>query len=297
MISKYVYFIIAIVILLSCKGRQRDDLSVPGAELDRGEVKISEQAMLEIIENVSSPIEMASLVKNLGVPFSNSYLSNLDAIDSHTTSFKMAYTLGILGADLGYLNVYEKTGTSISYLSSISKISDGLKISQFFDFNTLKRLATSNGNLDSLMFLSVHSFNQMDNHLRETDRSNLSALMIAGVWIEGMYLSTQVASERPDEKLKEFIGEQKTTLNNLLVILKNYQRDKQFADLILDFEEIKSEFDNVKISFVLGQPSAVEKDGMLTVVQQETSVVDISKDTLKRIINSTFKIRNKHLTM
>jgi hypothetical protein len=86
-------------------------------------------------------------------------------------------------------------------------------------------------------------------------------------------------------------------LNNLIVILKNYQRDKQFADLILDFEEIKSEFDNVKIKFVLGEPSAVEKDGMLTVVQQETSVVDISKDTLKRIINSTYRIRNKHLTM
>jgi hypothetical protein len=297
MVRKSVYFFIFVIFLLSCKGRQRDDLSVPGSELDRGEVKISEQAMLEIIENVSSPIEMAALVKKLGVPFSNNYLSNLDKIDSHSTSFKMAYTLGVLGADLGYLNVYEKTGTSINYLASISKLSDGLKISQFFDFSTLKRLATSNGNLDSLMFLSVHSFNQMDNHLRETDRSNLSALMVAGVWIEAMYLTTQVAAERPDEKLKEFIGEQKTTLNNLIVILKNYQRDKQFADLILDFEEIKSEFDNVKISVVLGEPSAVEKDGMLTVVQQETSVVDISKDTLQRIISSTSRIRNKHLTI
>jgi hypothetical protein len=297
MIRKSVYFFIVVIFFLSCKGRQREDLSVPGAELDRGEVKISEQAMQEIIENVSSPIEMASLVKQLGVPFSSSYLSDLDQIDSHSTSFKMAYTLGVLGADLGYLNVYEKTGTSINYLSSISRLSDGLKISQFFDFNTLKRLATSNGNLDSLMFLSVHSFNLMDTHLRETDRSNLSALMIAGVWIEGMYLTTQVAAERPDKKLTEFIGEQKMTLNNLIVILKNYQRDKQFSELIVDFEEIKSEFDNVKISFVMGEPLAVEKDGMLTVVQQETSVVDISKDTLQRIIKSTLKVRNKHLTM
>jgi len=297
MIRNCIYFLIAVTFLFSCKGRQRDDLSVPGAELDRGEIKISEQAMQEIIENVSSPIEMASLVKNLGVPFSNNYLSELDELDSYSTSFNMAFTLGILGADLGYLNVYEKTGTSVNYLSSINKLSDGLKISQFFDFNTLKRLATSNGNLDSLMFLSVHSFNQMDNHLRETDRSNLSALMIAGIWIEGMYLTTQVASERPDEKLSDFIGEQKTTLNNLIVILKNYKRDKQFSDLIDDFELIKSEFDNVKISYVMGEPMAIEKDGMLTVVQQESSVVEISNDTLQRIINSTLKVRSKHLKM
>ena len=149
MIKTIVYFNIFIIIfLLSCKGRQKDDLSVPGAELDRGEVKISEQAMQEIIENVSSPIEMASLVKDMGVPFSSSFLSDLDKIDIHSTSFKMSYSLGFLGADLGYLNVYEKTGTSINYLSSISKLADGLRISQFFDFNTLKRLATSNGNLD-----------------------------------------------------------------------------------------------------------------------------------------------------
>jgi len=253
--------------------------------------------MQEIIENVSSPIEMASLVKELGVPFSNNYLSKLDDLDSHSTSFNMAITLGILGADLGYLNVYEKTGTSVNYLSSINKLSDGLKISQFFDFNNLKRLATSNGNLDSLMFLSVHSFNQMDNYLRETDRSNLSALMIAGIWIEGMFLTTQVASERTDEKLSDFIGEQKTTLNNLIVILKNYGRDKQFSDLIVDFEEIKSEFDHVKISYIMGEPMAVEKDGMLTVVQQETSIVEISRDTLQGIINSTLKVRNKYLMM
>jgi hypothetical protein len=240
---------------------------------------------------------MASLVKDMGVPFSSSFLSDLDKIDIHSTSFKMSYSLGFLGADLGYLNVYEKTGTSINYLSSISKLADGLRISQFFDFNTLKRLATSNGNLDSLMFLSVHSFNQMDKHLRETDRNNLSALMIAGVWMEGMYLTTQVASKQPDKELIEFIGEQKSTLNNLIVILKNYQRDKQFSELITDFEVLKSEFDNVKINYIIGEPKAVEKDGMLTVVQQESSVVEISDETLKQIISSTFKIRNKHLTM
>lgn len=297
MVKKFILIIIIVPLLFSCKGRHKNDLSVPGAELDRGEVKISEQAMQEIIENVSSPIEMAALVKNMGVPFSSRYLSDLDKIDEHGTSFKMAYSLGILGADLGYLNVYEKTGTSVNYLSSISKLADGLRISQFFDFNTLKRLATSNGNLDSLMFISVHSFNEMDNYLRETDRNNLSALMVAGIWIEGMYLTTQVAREQPNQRLSEFIGEQKQTLNNLLVILRNYQNDPQFSKLISDFEQIRIVYDNVKISYTMGEPVTIEQDGMLTVVQQESSIVDISNDTLMRIIEITSKVRNRHLAM
>jgi len=295
---KNVAYILAMLLLMfSCKGKVRENLVSPGDELDQGELKISVQAMNEIIENISSPIEMAAIVKDLGAPFSSRYLSNLDNIDNHGSSFRMAFTLGVLGADLGYLNVYEKTGTSVNYLAAISKISDGLKISQFFDFNTMKRLATTSTNLDSLMFLSVHSFNLMDDHLRITDRSNLSSLMVTGVWIEGMYLATQVVKENPDTTLAQYIGEQKIILNDLLLILRNYERDAQFSELIKDLEQIKIEFDKVKISYQLGEPKAVEQDGMLMIVQQESSIVEINQDVLSNIVEITARIRNKQLTV
>jgi hypothetical protein len=297
MIKNIAFLLTLIFLITSCKGRVKEDLAVPGSEMAPGELKVSVQAMSEIIENISSPIEMAAKVKELGVPFSSRYLSNLDDIDNHSSSFKMAYTLGILGADLGYLNVYQKTGTSINYLASISKIADGLKISQFFDFNSMKRLASSSSDLDSLMYLSLHSFNEMDGHLRATNRSNLSALMITGVWIEGMFLVTQVAKEKSDTTLAQYIGEQKVILNDLLLILKNYQRDTQFADLIKDLEMIKFEFDKVKISYVMGEPKAVEENGMLMIVQQESSVVVISNEILGKIIETTSRIRNKQLTV
>lgn len=290
-----IYILLVFLLFVSCKGRVKEDLNVPGSELAPGDLKVSEQAMNEIVENISSPIEMAALVKELGVPFSSRYLSNLDNIDSHASSFKMAYTLGVLGADLGYLNVYEKTGTSVNYLASISRIADGLKINQFFDFNTMKRLATSSSDIDSLMYLSLHSFNQMDGHLRLTNRSNLSALMITGVWVEGMYLATQVAKEKSDTSLAQYIGEQKVILNDILLILKNYQRDAQFSNLINDLEEIKVEFDKVRISYQMGEPMAVEQDGMLMIVQQESSIVEISQEVLGRIIDITERIRNKQL--
>jgi hypothetical protein len=263
--------------------------------LSSGELQISNQAMEEIIQNISSPIEMASLIKELGVPFSARYLSNVSEENRYASPFKMALSLGILGADLGYLNVYEKTGSSLNYLSGISRLSDGLKINQFFDFNTLKRLASSSTSLDSLVFLSVHSFNNMDDHLRKTERSNLSALMVAGVWIEGMYLVTQVAKEKPNETLAGYIGEQKSILNDLLIILKNYESDDQFSQLIADLEKIKSEFADVKITYEMGEPMAVEKDGMLMIVQQEKSNIEISENTLNKIISVTEDVRNRLL--
>ena len=251
--------------------------------------------MNDIIENISSPIEMAALIKDLGVPFSIRYLADLDEIGKYTSSFRMAYSLGMLGADLGYLNVYDKTGSAIRYLSAIKKLAEGMRISQFFDFGTIKRLATSRTNIDSLMYLSVHSFNLMDDYLRQTNRSNLSVLMVAGIWIEGMYLATQVAGEKPDQKLAEYIGEQKLILNDLLLIIKKYEQDEQFKTLISDFETIRKAFENVKITYEISDPKPIEKDGMLTIVQQESSIVDISVQTLKEIEIATEIVRNRQI--
>ncbi|MCK4920521.1 MAG: hypothetical protein KAS71_05710 [Bacteroidales bacterium] len=294
MLKKVAYIVILISFFSACKG-PNNELDMPGYEMATGDFQIPEDAMEDIIQNISSPIEMAALIKDLGLAFSDQYLSNLDNVDNYASSFKMAYTLGMLGADLGYLNVYERTGASVSYLAAINRLADGLKVSQFFDFNTIKRLATSNSNLDSLIFMSVHSFNKMDSHLQKTNRSNLSALMIAGVWIEGMYQITQVSVDQSDPILSEYIGEQKHILNNLLLILKNFERDDQFAAIIADYEELKKSFENVSITYEISDPEPVEQEnGMLIVIQQETSIVSISDEVLSEIIEKTKTLRNKH---
>ena len=46
----------------------------------------------------------------------------------------------------------------------------------------------------------------MDSYLRENKRGHLSALMITGVWIEGMYLATQVAKDNPNPALEKGLG-------------------------------------------------------------------------------------------
>ncbi|GAG07028.1 unnamed protein product, partial [marine sediment metagenome] len=168
---------------------------------------------------------------------------------------------------------------------------------QFFNFSTLKRLATSSKNLDSLMYISIRSFNRMDSYLHENNRSNLSALIVAGVWVEGLYITTQVAKENPHPDIAERIGEQKLILNNLLLILKNYKKDKKFASLIKILEELKDEFTYVKITYIPGEPEAIEEDGMLTIIQNETSIVEMTDKQLENIINKTEKIRNQLISL
>ena len=293
--TRYLLLLTLSLLLVACGNRNREDLSVEYDESDIGELVVSEEAMDAVIANIASPIEVASFLNDLEIPFSTAYLSDPEGMSTHTTSFEIAYQLGVLSADLGYLNMYDKTGTAVNYLGTINRMAEALEVGQFFDFATIKRLATTGSNLDSLLFLSMNSFNRMDDYLRESERSNLSALMVAGVWIEGLYLATQVMDKTGDPELKDMIGEQKTILNDLLIILNNYRQDDRFAALISDYNEIKEAYDRVNISYEIGEPEAVEKDGMLMVVQNETTTIEMDNETLNRIIDVTEKIRNKHL--
>lgn len=297
MLKHSLLLLIAIFMLAACGQRPSENLEVDMDDVDVGELQISAETMNDIIQNIASPIEVAALINALNVPYSTQYLADPESLSTNTTSFEMAFSLGALSADLGYLNMYEKTGTAVNYLSSINRLADALQIGQFFDFATIKRLATTSSDLDSLMFISVNSFNNMDDYLRQTDRSNLSALMIAGVWMEGLYLSTQVAVQNNNEDLKTMIGEQKLILNDLLLILNNYKNEESIVRYIDDLQLIKSIYDEVKITYEVGEPETIEKDGMLLVVQSESSQVTMSDETLQKIIEITEQVRNMYMNI
>ncbi len=296
--NKFILGLILILLVLpNCKKSNTDgngdNLEVPDSVVNKGSLEISDQAIENMTQNISSPIETAALIKKLDVPFSRSFIASTDRVDHYNTSFKQAMILGIYGADLGYLNMYGKTSVAVDFLTSIKKLANKLKIGQFFDFQTLKRLASSNESVDSLIYISQRNFNQMYKYLRENNRSNISVLMMAGVWIEGMYLTGQVYNKNPDPELREAIGEQKIMLSDLMILLRNYERDPDFAKLIEDYEDLYDLFKEVKITYEQGDPEQVVEDGKLIIKQNTKSIVNISDELLQKIIKRSTKIRNK----
>lgn len=290
--------LIVVLLFFSCKSSTRksgefvfpDADSIPVSEAE----KVSDEAIDDISRNISSPVEIADILQRMSVPFSTGYLASSIDAGRLSTSFDKAFKLGILGADLGYLNMYEKTGTAIYVLSSIKKLADGLNVGQFFDFETIKRLSLNRSNLDSLLYLSLSSYNQIDKFLREKGRGQLSALMITGVWIEGQYLATQVLKQYPDTLLRNRVGEQKIILNDLLMLLAPYcNSGREFKELCQNMLDIKDKYRAIRITYTVGEPKTMEKDGALVVVQTDQSKVEMTGEQLAGIIEITQRIRNK----
>jgi len=270
-----------------------DDFNIPDSILEVKTPQLSSGVIDDMVQNISSAVETAALIKGLKVPFNRDYLASTKYSDNFSTNHSKAFALGIYGCDLGYLNMYEKTSLVLDYISTIKSLADGIQVGQFFDFATLKRLATNNDNLDSLIYLSQQNFNKIDSYLRETNRSNLSVVIVAGVWVEGLYLSTRVSQDISSTKINETIGEQKDILNILIPVLNVYRQDPNISKLIKDLESIKKLYENVKITTENGEPEMIEINGEVTFMQKDIQTIEMSDETLQAIISTVQELRNK----
>jgi hypothetical protein len=286
---------IAICISLSSCGNDepslKDAINEEFTDGAQPELEISEEILDEIISGIPSPIEMTSLIKMSGASYNKAIVNDATNIDKYSEPKKKAIGLGIYGADLGYMNIYEKSFAALDYLNNIRKLTDDLKIGQFFDFETLQRLSKSSKNVDSLIAISTENFSKMDFYLREQKRGNISVLIVTGTWMEGLYLATQIAKSAKSEELNERIGEQKITLDNIMIILSIYKNDPFFAEIYSQMENLKKVFDKVEIQYTYGEPIKKEVDGKLIIEDNSSSTIKLTPAILTEITQEIEKIR------
>jgi hypothetical protein len=256
------------------------------------EMEVPKEVLDDIVRNIPSPVEMSALLKAIGIEFKGDILNHTSNADKYTTAYKQAINLGIYGADLGYINMYEKTGSSLNYLNAVKTVADQIKVGQFFDFATLKRLSNNKKDVDSLTNITILNFNKMDSYLREQGRGNLSILMVAGAWLEGLYISCQVAKEENHTEVVEKIGEQKIVIDDVLLLLSVFGKDQGMQPYVKRFEDLKARFDEITIVETYAEPETKEVDGKLVVTDNSSSVVKISPEQLKAIIAITDEVRN-----
>jgi hypothetical protein len=65
------------------------------------------------------------------------------------------------------------------------------------------------------------------------------------------------------------------------------------VSLCKSLQDIKDKYRDVRITYTQGDPVSVEKAGGLVITQTETSVVDMSKEQLKGIIEITKNLRDR----
>lgn len=275
-------------------GCSEDDTSSSFKEETKEEVlKHNIQEAKSIFYMLPSPIETASILQKAGAEYDATILNPIENVSKYELASVKAINLGIYGSDLSYASVFEQTQEVMFYMTSCKKLADGLGLTNAFDSETMERMEENINDKDSLLRLISDAYWMADTYLEENERSNLSALIISGGWIEGLYIATQLARSNPTKELIARIAEQKLSLEHLIEIIKTYKDDHgDVNDVFKDLEEVKLLFDKIEHQQD-NVTTSVNERGITTI--GGSSSLNLHEDLLKEITNKVETIRNRYI--
>lgn len=241
--------------------------------------------------SVPSPVQTALLIKELNIPFNEALLNPNENISNYSKMNSKALNLGIYGADLGYVTLYDQNAKAISYLSTVESIAKDLGISGAFDKTFLERFEANSDNEDSMLVILSDAFRKGDNFLKENERKNTSALILTGGWLESMHFATKLYQESNEDKILMRIGEQKQSLETIIELLEKYNEDGESDEIIADFKMLNESFQKISVSYEYIEP-VTDKENKLTTIKNKM-VIDLGDDLTNEIIEKVSTIREK----
>jgi len=275
------------LVLSSCKEKVEEEEEVEPLDSNKTSIVNINGTLFSI----PSPIQTAMLLKQVGAPYNKAMLNGPGKISGYSTEAKRALNLGAYGADLGYIILYQQTQEAIGYLSAVKKLSEDVGISGAFDAKLIERFKLNMANKDSLLVFTSEAFRSSDAYLKNNDRAKVSSLIIAGGWVESLFFTSEMFSGKVADKTKllERIGEQKTTLDNLIKLLAPYYQEEGLTEFIDSLLDLASEFDKIEVNYVFVKPTTDEANKITTI--NSTTEVKIAPELLSIIQEKVKNIR------
>ena len=290
--NPFIAFSTIAVIAFSCGGNETTQEEVDTTQ--NTEENTNQSQLMEIdgkVFSIPSPIQTATLIKNSGTNYNKDMLNVPSNVTKYSTNFKKAINLGVFGADLGYVTLYDQTQDAISYLTAIKSIGDDLGVSSAFDMELVERFESNIGDQDSLLALVSDAYKSSDRYLKNNQQNDVGGLILAGGWIESLYFATNAAAMTSNPDVIKRVGEQKATLSNLIKLLTPFYSKPEFTNLVDQLIELDELFSKIEITYTYVKPTVDAQNKTTTI--NSTTDVNFSNEQLKAISAKTLEIRNE----
>jgi len=259
------------------------------AQLDSAEVARMKE-LEKIFFSIPSPVEMSSLIKQNGYQFDQGKLVATANVDKYTGESRQAVMLGIYGADLSYTAIFDQKQLTTEYFAAAQKLARQMDADGTITPELLERLEKNQANRDSMLHIISEAYSDLNGYLKEKDRVEVSAMVVAGGWLEALYLSTQYSGDG-NSAMRQRIAEQKYSLNNLMSYLEKFGDSPSLQELKTDLGRLQEAYAAVAES--KGKTST-SKDESGKMVIGTTSTITIDDAALSKIATLAGEIRTKY---
>ena len=208
----------------------------------------SREDVVEDLSGYSVPTsyDITKYIYQSGAPYILSLSNAPEKAGEYITQRDKVLNLGVYAADLCYATTYMMKQGTMNYLEASKILIEDLGISSTFNTTYAERIEANIDNRDSLIAVVTESFDDTWNYLVENQQDVLARLVVCGSWIEGVYITTNVALKAIDNTaILEALARQKNSLNELVNLLEPVKDVDEVSNLYKALFEIGEFYEGV----------------------------------------------------
>lgn len=279
------------LVLNSCGNDNNNTTGTDTTGGDTATVKTNTSDTTAFDPGVPSPSEIFAFMKAAGSSNTNADLLNSPDNEKKYDSKKaQSLNLGIYSADLLYCATFNVSNKVVAYFGTCMRMGDKLKVATNLTDKDKNRISKNAGNGDSLVAISndlyLSSFENLENNQRGGDLS----LMLAGGWVESLYLmSNMVKDFEKDKPTADRILDQKLSLDNLVEFMAKHEDNADVKAVSAQMKELQTIMNEVQSS---GSNGGMKTDAKGKHILGGGSKSTLTKEQFEKIKSKITEIRN-----
>lgn len=221
-----------VLLLTSCNMKRKSSGDGPqnGAVLEKTTV---EEKVREFVYPLPTAFEVTEMLNRIGAAYILTLSNPVSNVERYLTEKSKALNLGIYSADLSYASAYNQKQSVIDYMDVSKKLIDALNISGAISQDVIEQVEANQDNKDELVNIITNTFYDTYEYLNQANRGSVSLLVLAGTWVEGLYIVTHITENvYYNKEMVTIIMKQKASLDTLMELMQVAKDDPAVAETI-----------------------------------------------------------------
>ncbi len=198
-----------------------------------------EQNVHEFVYPLPTAFEITEMLNRIDAAYILDICNPKENVDKYVTEAKRAVNMGVYSADLCYASTYNQQSNVMDYTQTIRALIDALDMTRAVDPELASKMEDNENNREGMTELISNSFYDSYDYLNRNGRGPVSLMIVAGSWIEGLYIATHISQETFENKeMIKILQSQKEPLVKLVELLGKVEGEPNLSEISADLQPL-----------------------------------------------------------
>lgn len=225
-----------------------------------------EENVREFVYPLPTAFEVTEMLNRIDAAYILDICNPKENVEKYVTEAKRAFNMGVYSADLCYASTYNQQANVMDYTKAVRSLIDALDMTQAVDPELATKMEDAENNKEAMTELISNSFYDSYDYLNKHGRGPVSLMVVAGSWIEGLYIATHISDDTFDNKeMVKILLSQKEPLEKLVALL-----DQNTANA--NIKELRSLLQPLSETYSKLDATSITEESMKTIKEQADAV-------------------------